>query len=86
MSLAMSLAVGVGQGAPATYVDAFRRLGARGLLAEDLTDRLVRATGFHNVLVHRYEELDMARIRLAARHGPDDLRRFLRAVRDHLAE
>jgi uncharacterized protein YutE (UPF0331/DUF86 family) len=82
----MSLAVGTGHGAPATYADAFRQLGAHGLLTDDLTDRLVRATGFRNILVHRYEQLDMERVREAARHGHDDLRSFLRVVRDHLAE
>lgn len=85
IDLAMSLAVELGSGAPGTYADAFRRLGAHGLLDPDLTNQLVRATGFRNVLVHRYEALDMARIREAATHGPDDLRRFLRAVRDHLS-
>lgn len=84
IDLAMSVAVDRDAGAPGSYADAFRRLGERRVLDEDLAHRLVRATGFRNVLVHAYEELDMDRVRDAATHGPDDLRAFLAAVRDHL--
>lgn len=84
IDLAMSVAVDRDAGAPATYADAFVRLGERGVLGEDLARRLVRATGFRNVLVHAYEDLDMERVREAAIKGPPDLRAFLAALRDHL--
>lgn len=84
IDLAMSVAVEQDAGAPPTYADAFRRLAARDVLESDLADRLVRATGFRNVLVHAYEDLDMERVRKAAADGPDDLRAFLGALRDHL--
>lgn len=50
----------------------------------ELAHRLVRITGFRNILVHAYEDLDMARVRQAAVHGPADLRAFLAAARDAL--
>lgn len=84
IDLAMSVAVDRDAGAPATYADAFVRLGERGVVDEDLAARLVRATGFRSVLVHAYEDLDMERVREAATKGPSDLRVFLAAVRDHL--
>ena len=43
---------------PATSGDAFVQLAARGLIERDLADRLVRAVGFRNVLVHEYTEVD----------------------------
>lgn len=84
IDIAVSLAMEDGGSAPATYADAFRTLQANSVLPEDLADRLVAATGFRNVLVHAYEELDMARVRAAAERGPDDLRAFLAVARDQL--
>ncbi len=84
IDVALALALRATGSAPATYADAFRVLGAEGLLEDDLAARLVRAAGFRNVLVHAYEDLDMSRVRAAATHGPADLRAFLRAARDAL--
>lgn len=81
---AVSLCVGLGLGAPPTYGDAFRSLEGADVIDRALADRLVRAAGFRNVLVHAYAELDLRRVHEAARQGPADLRRFLAAVRDHL--
>jgi uncharacterized protein YutE (UPF0331/DUF86 family) len=39
-------------GTPQGYADAFRRLQNAGLLDPPLADRLVRAAGFRNVIVH----------------------------------
>jgi uncharacterized protein YutE (UPF0331/DUF86 family) len=50
-----------------------------------LAERLVRAAGFRNVLVHAYAELDLARVHAAAVEGPDDLLAFLAAIRDRPA-
>lgn len=38
------------------------------------------AAGFRNVVGHAYEALDMARVHLAARTGPADLRAFVAAL------
>jgi uncharacterized protein YutE (UPF0331/DUF86 family) len=38
--------------------DAIRLLGVHGVLSADLADRLRRAVGFRNVLVHDYVEVD----------------------------
>lgn len=59
---------------------AFRRLAENGRLDWELAERLVRAAGFRNVVAHAYEQLDMARVYSAARHGPADLRAFLAAL------
>jgi len=47
-----------GWGPPRDNGDAIRLLGAHGVLPPDLADRLRRAVGFHNVLVHGYVEVD----------------------------
>lgn len=80
VDLALSWCVRAGLGSPATYGDAFRRLGEAGLLDEPLTQRLVRAVGFRNLLVHAYADLDLQRVHSAAVSGPADLRAFAAAL------
>ncbi len=81
IDLAMSATVKAGLGAPSTYADAFRRLAFAGLLDEELGDRLARAAGFRNLIVHAYADLDLARVHEAARVGPPDLRALVVALR-----
>lgn len=48
----------IGLGRPATNAAVFRLLADHGTLPDDLADRLGRAVGFRNVLVHGYAEVD----------------------------
>ncbi|MGH9335111.1 MAG: type VII toxin-antitoxin system HepT family RNase toxin [Vicinamibacteria bacterium] len=86
IDVAVALCVELHLGTPASYADVFRRLQGGGELPEDLAAKLVRATGFRNVVAHAYEDLDMARVFEAASRGPGDLRRFLAIARDLLAD
>lgn len=85
IDLAVSACVRLGLATPDSYADAFRTLGRHDVVAPDLAERLARAAGFRNVVVHHYAELDLGRLHQAARSGPADLRAFLAALRD-LAE
>lgn len=85
IDVAVWACVTLGLGSPATYGDAFRSLAVDGVIDADLAERLVRAAGFRNVLVHAYADLDLARVHAAAVAGPDDLLAFLAAMRDRLA-
>lgn len=86
IDVALSACLRFDLGAPPTYADTFDRLEKAGIIGAELRDRLVRAAGFRNVLVHADEQLDLRRVHAAAVHGPDDLRRLLAAVRDRLIE
>lgn len=83
IDLAVSACVALGAGTPQTYADAFRKLAARGVIDPVLTDRLVRAAGFRNVVAHAYDQLDLVRVFEVARAGPADLRAFLGAISRH---
>ncbi len=85
IDVAVSSCVALGLGSPATYGDGFRLLAAHDVIEPALAERLVRAAGFRNVLVHAYADLDLARVHAAAVEGPDDLLAFLAAIRDRLA-
>jgi uncharacterized protein YutE (UPF0331/DUF86 family) len=82
IDLAVSTCVRLGLGSPPTYGDAFRLLAEADVIAEDLADRLARAAGFRNLIVHGYGRLDLQRVHAIARAGPADLRAFLVALRD----
>ncbi|MAE72413.1 MAG: hypothetical protein CME06_18325 [Gemmatimonadetes bacterium] len=82
IDLAMAACVRLGAGTPSSYGEAFRGLGDAGHLRPELADRLAKAAGFRKLIVHNYEDLDLARVEYAARKGPADLRAFLAAIRD----
>jgi uncharacterized protein YutE (UPF0331/DUF86 family) len=82
IDVAIGLCVSLGLGTPATYGDAFRTLAEHGHLEHDLADRLARAAGFRNLLVHAYADLDLTRVHAAAGQGPADLRDFFAAASD----
>lgn len=83
IDLAVSTCVRLGVGSPPTYADAFRRLADAQILPLDLAHRLARAAGFRNLIVHAYGRLDLRLVHATAVAGPDDLRAFLVALRDH---
>ena len=80
IDVALATCVQRNLGTPATYGEAFRRLAENEILEQDLAERLVRATGFRNAIVHAYENLDMRRVFEAATSGPADLRAFLARI------
>ena len=84
IDLAMSACLALRLGTPSSYADAFRRLERADVVDADLSDRLVRAAGFRNLVAHAYESLDLRRVHAAAAHGPADLLRFLGRLRDRV--
>lgn len=64
---------------PSDYGGVFRSLGAAGHLDQDLAERLARAAGQRNVLVHMYLDLDDREV-FASLGRLDDLRAFAQAA------
>ncbi len=65
--------------APADYAGVFKALADAGALEVELADRLARAAGLRNVLVHLYLDLDDRQV-FAALGRLGDLRAFARAA------
>jgi uncharacterized protein YutE (UPF0331/DUF86 family) len=67
-------------GYPDSYADCLRVLWRHDMLPADLTDRLIRAVGMRNVLVHGYRDVD-DELLLDALDRLSDFRAFAEALR-----
>lgn len=83
IDIALHLVAEDGADTPETYASAFRVLAEVGVVDPGLADRLQRATGLRNLLVHAYLEVDPTRI-WDQLGQLDDLRAFALAVETKL--
>lgn len=79
VDVAQHMAAAEGWGPPDSNADAVRLLGRRGVLDPELGERLARAVGFRNVLVHEYVDVD-DRVVVDRLQDLGDLRAFPSAV------
>lgn len=69
---------------PVDYEDIITRLGATGVVAPELRERLKGLGGFRNILVHGYLRVDPDRVNEYPIRAPADFTDFAVAVRDWL--
>lgn len=79
LDVAQHICASEGWGPPSNNADALRVLGAHGVLAPDHADRMARAVGFRNVLVHEYVGVNDG-IVLARLNDLSDLQDFVMSV------
>jgi uncharacterized protein YutE (UPF0331/DUF86 family) len=60
--IALHIVAASGAAAPDTYAAALVRLGALGVVAPDLAERLAAAVRLRNILVHGYLDVDHGRL------------------------
>lgn len=65
---------------PPTAAEAFAALAKLGLIEQGLAQRLQRAVGFRNILVHEYAEVDWKIVMQVLRAGTRDLAEFGKRV------
>lgn len=63
-------------GVPSTSGESFRLLSAASLLPFDLADRLMKMTGFRNMAVHEYQQMNIDIVISLINKDADDLVRF----------
>ena len=61
----------------------FKDLTTKGIVAQDLGDRLSRACGFRNLLVHRYATIDWRRVFQSLSSDIDVFARFASSISRH---
>lgn len=73
-------------GEPRTNRELFDLLTRAGFVDADLARQLRRMAGFRNILVHGYQEVDLAIVRDVLEHRLDDLLAYVRAIRGRSPE
>ena len=58
----------------------FYMLEENGYLTRELTEKMVAAVGFRNLVVHEYGKIDLTKIYQIANQGIGDLEEYLRTV------
>jgi uncharacterized protein YutE (UPF0331/DUF86 family) len=69
-----------GYGVPGSASEMFYILEEKGFLDRDLTEKMVKAAGLRNLIVHEYGRLDVARLYDTVRKDLQDLKSYLAAV------
>ena len=69
-----------GLGVPGSTNEMFYCLEENGYIDRQLTEKMVRAVGFRNLVVHEYGKLDLQRAHQIIQSDVQDLNEFLRAV------
>ena len=80
IDLAMHLVAEGRLGMPKNSGDAFTLIRKAGIIPQALEKHLRAMTGFRNVAIHEYRELDKAILHVIARDGWKDLVQFCKAL------
>ncbi len=55
-------------------------LKKNGYIARGLSENMVAAVGFRNLIVHEYGKIDLKQVYHIAHHNIDDLKHFVKAI------
>ena len=66
-----------GMGVPGSFTEMFYLLEENGYLSKELTEKMVRAVGFRNLLVHEYGKIDLKQVHQIANEHIQDLNKYL---------
>lgn len=80
IDISMHLISGLNLPIKDTAVDAVELLGKENLLSKGLTEKMVDAVKFRNLLVHGYAKIDYDRVAKNYKTDLDDIRDFAKAV------
>jgi len=62
---------------PASYSEAFDIIAGANFISRDLTERMIKMTGFRNVIAHDYVELDYDKVYDVLHNRLSDIAEFL---------
>jgi len=67
-------------GMPQTSADAFILLKKAKIISEDISKKMINMTGFRNIVIHEYQEIDMNILRAIAEDEHKSLIEFCREL------
>lgn len=71
-------------GVPGSTNDIFYLLEDNGYLSGDITEKMISAVGFRNLLVHEYGKFDLKQVYEIAHNEIENLQEFVRVVLNHV--
>ena len=69
-----------GFGVPGSTTEMFYILAKNGYLGEDLTQKMVKAVRFSNLIVHEYGKIELEQVYEIAQDDINDLNEYLKAI------
>lgn len=69
-----------GLGVPGSTTEMIYLLEKHGYLTHDLTERMVKAIGFRNLIVHEYGKIELEQVYKIAQDDINDLNEYLKAI------
>lgn len=69
-----------GLGVPASYNEMFYILEENGYFEKELTEKLVKAVGFRNLIVHEYAKLNLEHVHHIINNDINDLTTFIQTI------
>ena len=69
-----------GMGVPGSINEMFYLLEQNGYLSGELTEKMVKASGFQNLMVHEYGKIDLKQVYEIAHDQTGDLNKYLISV------
>lgn len=69
-----------GFGVPGSTNEMFYLLEENGYLDTDLTEKMVKAVGFRNLIVHEYGKVELKQIFEVAQNNIEDLNEYLKSI------
>ena len=69
-----------GFGVPGSTSDMFFSLEENGYLDTDMTNKIVKAVGFRNLIVHEYTKIDLEQVYEVARRDISDFDEYLKSI------
>ena len=66
-----------GLGVPGSVSEMFYTLEENEFLSAEMTEKMIKAVGFRNLMVHEYGKIDLKRVFKVAQENVDDLKGFL---------
>ena len=69
-----------GFGVPGSTNEMFYLLEENGYLDRDITEKMVKAVGFRNLIVHEYEKIELGQVFEIALKDTKDLNEYLKSI------
>ena len=73
-----------GFGVPGSTNEMFYSLEENGFLHSEITEKIVKAVGFRNLIVHEYAKIDLAQVFEISQEDINDLSEYLKSIFDKL--